>query len=275
MLRSRPDRTSVHRLLAADREQLAWTAEDGSGSPAIASWRYHSTSPDAADDNLRRFKPGVIDVIAGCDVAQHWVQIPPASVASFAELRLVAQTRCAYLHGGTPAEWIVAADWHASRPFVCMGLPQDLVRPLGETLTKYRLVPRWHSAWSVLSCAAARAFPSEGWSAVRTPARVMLWHCSGAHVDCMASWAVSLQEPTAIAASRALQQVALEASRTGMDGRPLHWMDLLGDDDSFSGELSSVVRIQRDSRLAAAMANSASEAAAALAVGALTRRNRT
>ena len=271
--RSLPDRPAAPRVLAADRAQLVWTGSGGSGDTcAVASWSYREPSAAQLQGAFGDAKPGVIDVIAANDLALHWVQVPPASVTSFAELRLVAQARCAHLHGGSPDDWRVAADWHASRPFVCVALPQDVLVPIEERLNQFKLVPRWHSAWSVLSCGVPDAFPSDSWSAVRSPARVVLWHCRHAQVDCMATWPVDANEGTASAARRAVQQMHLEISRSGQLGdEVLHWLDLVTDEIALAGELPRVKPMVRDARIAATAPGLPSEAAAALALRELVR----
>jgi hypothetical protein len=257
-------------VLAVDRAQLAWIREGGTGACAMESWPYRDASAAQWQDAFGDAKPGFIDAIACNDLALHWVQAPPASVASFAELRQVVQARCAHHYGGAAGDWRVAADWHARRPFVCVALPQDVVLPIEQRLAEFKLVPRWHSAWSVLNCGAPQTFPSDGWSAVRSPARVVLWHCRDAQVDCMATWPVNAQEGTASAARRAVQQMQVEISRAAHSGgEVLHWMDLVADDAEPAGELPGVVPVRRDGRLAVMTPGLAGEAAAALALRAL------
>jgi hypothetical protein len=224
-----------------------------------------------AQDIFLPMRSGIVDVIAGNDVALHWVQSPPASLTSFAELRLVAQARCAHLYGGAPGDWRIGADWQASRPFVCVALPQDVVLPIEECLAEFKLVPRWHSAWSVLSCILPHAFASQGWNAVRSPARVVIWHCSNGQVDCMATCAVA-QQDSIEAARRASQQMRVEMSRSDQFGNAiLHWLDLVADNAEPAAELPGVVPVHRDSRLAAMIPRQPSEAATALALRMLAR----
>lgn len=276
MSRWRLDRASTPRILAADRAQLAWLQKEGAGPSVMAGWSYRGASPALTPETFPNLKPGFIDLIAGSDVTLHWVQVPPASVASLAELRLVAQARCAHLYGGTPGDWRVGADWHASRPFVCMALQQNVVLPIETALAGFKLVPRWHSAWSVLSCGLSQAFPADGWSAVRSPARVVLWHCRNALVDCVATWPVDPQETSADAARRASQQMQVEISRSEhSSGGLLHWVDLVVDGSVNAGELPGVLPMQRDSRIASVTHGVPSEAAGALALRALVRSART
>lgn len=267
MSRSPRENALASRVLALDRAQLAWMQAGSSDTPTVTSWSYRDGSATALQQALGDAKPGFIDVIAGNDVALHWIQAPPASVASFAELRLVAGARCAHLYGGTPSDWRIAGDWHPARPFVCSALPHDAVLPIEQQLAEFKLVPRWHSAWSVLGCGMAQAFPSNGWSAVRSPARVVLWHCSEAQVDGITTWPVAGLEDTAGAARRARQQMQVEISRSGhAEDGDLHWLDLIADDTLPALDVPGVSALKRDPRIAAELASVPTEAAAALAL---------
>lgn len=267
MSRSPREKSFASRVLALDRAQLAWMQGGSSGAPTVASWSYRHGSATPLQQAFGDAKPGFVEVIAGNDVAIHWVQEPPASTASFAELRLVAGARCAHLYGGTPADWRIAGDWHPSRPFVCCALPQDAVLPIEQHLAGFKLVPRWHSAWSVLSQGMPQAFPSDGWSAIRSPARVVLWHCSGAQVDGMAIWPVDAQDDTASAARRARQQMQVEMSRSGhAHDEGLHWLDLVADDPLPALGEPGVSALIRNARIAKVPGAAPSEATAALAL---------
>jgi hypothetical protein len=261
---------SASRVLALDRTQLAWVQGGPSGAPTVGSWSYQDGSVSPLQQAFADAKPGFVDVIACNDVVVHWVQAPPAATASFAELRLVAGARCAYLYGGTPGDWRVAGDWHSTRPFVCCALPQDVVLLIEQRLAELKLLPRWRSAWSVLSYGMPRAFPADGWSAVRGPARVVLWHCRAAQVDCMVIWPIDVQEDITNAARRARQQVHVEISRSGhQSDAHLHWLDLVADDPLPVLEVPGVSTLKRDPRFALLPAGAQSEASVALALRSL------
>lgn len=269
MSRSRPSRAARRPALAVDRHQLAWTRDSAAGNPLFGSCPYVREPAPELRDAVEGLRRGLIDIVAGNDLALHWVQTPPASLASFAELRLVAQARCVRLHGGTASEWRIAADWRADRPFVCAALPETVCAQIEQLLSPYKLVPRWHSAWSVLSSGMSKGLPADGWSAVRSPARVVLWHCRDAQVDCMASWGVDPQQSGADAAQTALQHKQLEIARAGhADEGGLHWLDLgNGKDDSPAAD--GLLPIQLDRELPRNRGTAPSEAGAALAIWSL------
>jgi hypothetical protein len=262
---SPPERSPIDRVLALDLEHLAWV-QNGGAAARVMSWPYREASTAPLKDAMGAVRPGPVDLIVCNDTALHWLQAPPTSVSSFAELQLVAGARCAHLHGGSPADWRIAADWQTSRPFMCAAVPQDTALKIEQALSELNLKPRWHSAWSVLCCAATRILPPNGWSAVRTPTRVMLWHCRAGRVDCFAAWAVSPTEGSASAARRAIQQMHVENARSGHTGADaLHWLDFVDRNALCAGELSGVTAVW-DARLDAAPDTDRSEAAVALAL---------
>jgi hypothetical protein len=170
---------------------------------------------------------GHVDVVAANDLALHWLQTPPARVASLAELHLVAQVRCAHLYGGAPGTWRIAADWRIDKPFVCAALPQDIAARVEDRLANSRRHVRWHSAWGVVARVIAQSFPANGWSAMRTPARTVLWHCRAGDVDCIASWPTSAQVAGEEAAHDAVRRMIVESSRVeDAPAGELYWLDL-------------------------------------------------
>jgi hypothetical protein len=256
-------------VLGIDRQQIAWPRAAAMGSASFGSCPYPGEPAPDLGDALDGARPGSIDVIAASDLTLHWVQTPPVSLASFAELKLVAQARCVHLHGGTPSDWRIAADWRADRPFVCAALPDAVCTHIEQLLLPHKLVPLWHSAWSVLSAGLSKALPADGWSAVRSPARVVLWHCRKAQVDCMASWGVDPQQSGGDAARTAIQQKQLEIARAGhVDDDTLHWLDLEDGGDAVALH-AGLVRLRTGRQLARDWGAALSEASAALALRSL------
>lgn len=153
-----------------------------------------------------------LDVIASTDLALHWLQQPPSATRTLEELKLVAATRCAHLFGGNPAEWWIAGDWTARRPFVCSALPRAVVATLQHACQARRTQLRWHSAWSLVASAHARHFPHDGWSAMRSPSRLTLWHCTAGHVDAMATLSIATQATDTEVAHALELQMKLECA---------------------------------------------------------------
>lgn len=207
---------------ALDAQGLAWR-------PTAASAIATAADPAAGlAQRLQGVRPGAtVDVIAASDIAVHWLQAPPAAIGSLGELRLVAQARCAQLFGGNAHGWWVGADWDARRPFTCAGLPAVAVQSLQAEASRHRAHLRWHTAWSLWCSAHAAQVPNNGWSALRTPARVMLWHCRGGRVSALAGLMLAPGTSPAQARERARQQIRIENLHQAQDASDeLHWNEL-------------------------------------------------
>lgn len=211
-------------VLGLDAQHLAWLRDDQSFPGEVATARH----TDGVVQALAGAGPGLtVDVIAASDLALHWVQTPPANVASLSELRLVAGARCAHLYGGSPQDWWVAADWDSTRPFPCAALPRSVVAPLNRRLTQLAARARWHTTWGMLCSARADAFPENGWSAMRSANSVTLWHCREGMVNCLTTSPLDEDATDRQALEWALQYVQIEALRSdALPQGPLHWLDL-------------------------------------------------
>lgn len=249
MSRLLPEKPRVRRMaLAVSRHELAWATRDENGLDRIhrRSWNDDPATAMRAALSREPGSPSVrqVALIAANDLALHWLQTPPGALASFEELRLVAQARCAHLYGGAPADWWVTADWRADAPFVCAALPRAVVQPLDQALAALGSQVHWHTAWGLLCAARATAFPSNGWSAFRSPAQVILWHCGAGRVDSLSALPADAAEDSASAAARALQQMRVEASRAqGVVVGTLHWLDLAASEGSPTPEGAQAVHL--------------------------------
>jgi hypothetical protein len=206
-----------------DAHRLAWhSAGDQSKAPNCAPHL------DAITDALTQLPRGAsVDVIAGNDIAVHWLQTPPSSASSLEELRLVASARCVHLFGGTPQDWWIAADWDAVQPFACAALPTTKVAPLQNRLAASGIQAQWYTNWGVACAAKRNTFSSEGWSALRSPSRLLLWHCRKGRLDCLAAQSISPDTEDQEAVAQALQQTKLETLRDpSLTDGPIHWVTL-------------------------------------------------
>lgn len=213
----------LHVAWGLDARELAWqqtNAAEGTARRAV-----HAQALPLALAQLPR---GVgVDVVAANDVAVHWLQTPPSSVASLDELRLVAAARCSQLYGGSSRDWWVAADWNALAPFVCGALPRSIVGPLQLQLAAAGVTARWHTAWGVACGSGTNTFPAHGWSALRSPTRVLLWHCSEGQVDCLNLQSVSVNTTDEDARAQAQRQARIEGIRdASLSVGPLHWINM-------------------------------------------------
>lgn len=216
-------RQSTRATWGLDPRELAWRP-DGERKGAALRAPHAEALPRA----LAQLAPGTgVDLIAGNDIAVYWLQTPPSSVASLQELRLVAAARCSHLYGGTPTDWWIAAEWDAAAPFVCAALPYSTVRPLQQRLEAAGIAARWHTAWGVACDLDADSFPDDGWSALRSPHRFVLWHCREGRVDCLSMHSVTPDTADEDANAQALRHIRVECLRdSSLAKEPLHWVSI-------------------------------------------------
>lgn len=220
-LKPRAGKTGV--VWGMDAQLLAWRPTDAQESVLV------DTHEDGAIQALVNVTPGqVIDVIVANDLAAHWVQHPPASAKSFSELRLVAQARCAHLYGGTPQDWLIAADWDAKQPFVCAGLHRANLQSLQEHVTQHGCRVRLHTAWSLLAEKRAHVFPSDGWVGLRSPRRIMLWQSNRGKVTRLLKLAADTNAREESAAELVAQSLRIEMPGDDISAElaALRWFDM-------------------------------------------------
>ena len=183
MSRWLPDRLRVRRVAwGVDAHGIAWQ-ESGMA-------RELSHEDDAVAHALQAAGSAGVEAIAANELAVHWLQQPPQAIQSLQELRLVAQARCAHLHGGRPDDWWVAGDWTVDRPFVCAALPRAVVQPLQDRCDRQGIRVRWHTVWSLLARHRPASLPNEGWCGMRTASRALLWHCKDGQVTTLTGFAI-------------------------------------------------------------------------------------
>jgi hypothetical protein len=171
-----------------------------------------------------------VQLVAGNDVAVHWLQAPPAALRSLQELRLVTAARCADLFGGNAQDWWIAGDWDAKRPFACTALPRALIQSLLEVIAQRGLRAGWHTAFGLAGRHWADAFPADGWGGLRTAEHASVWHCSRGRLVHLAGLVLQ-----AGADADALAQATARLDRLGQpplpDG-PVNWRHLPGESEA-------------------------------------------
>jgi hypothetical protein len=249
-------------VLGVDGQHLAWMVRDASNGQWTAdglahSGRLHAAARSAAAQ-LRRHQPRLrtIDVVVGADLARHWVQTPPASVASLAELQQIAQARRAHLFGNTFGDaaqtWWIAGDWDARRPFVCAAMPAALCADVQAALANAGLTPRWQTLWGLLAQSPPQALPADGWCALRSTSRMLVWHCAGGQVRALLTLPTHLLEDPGEAAARAWQSVVAECTGAALPASgPLHWLDLVAGTATVSHPHVQQVRLSTPQRTGA------------------------
>lgn len=249
-------RRSTALTLGLDLHGLAWL-KDGDMGNAVARGSHQEGLAQAlaSAEPVRN-----VEIIAANDIALHWLQTAPSSVASFGELRLVAGARCALLFGGSPEDWWVTGDWKANQAFACAALPMSVVTPLSQQLEQLRIRLHWHTVWGLISRDLADAFPADGWGAVRSAERVVLWHCRAGQLNCLTAFHVGSAYSGEQTIELARQQMLVQSSRD--ENAPagiLTWFDLTGRDEFSS--LPGICRIELPRPTAKTTAQSEAEMA--------------
>lgn len=168
-----------------DSTHLAWRlGGDSATRPGLQPQHGARQWLPALPDSLTE-----VHVIASHRVAVHWTQVPPDNLRSLDELRRAAAARCALLFGGVAGDWWLAADWQASRPFVCAALHRTRMGHLEQALRERRWVWHWHSAAMLL--AQSPPSPQAGWVAARSPRRLLLWHQREGRPDAALNWPIA------------------------------------------------------------------------------------
>jgi len=140
LLRS-PARRGAHPELLA---QAVLPAADGDGSAPTPSAALLAETLDtllAPIASAHRRWP--LHLVLDDRLARLWQVTPPAGLSLWsgpADLHSMAAMRLQQLHSENPAEWQIAADWQARRPFVAAALPR-------ATLAALRAVSERHVLW--------------------------------------------------------------------------------------------------------------------------------
>jgi len=217
--RSQPESSATTAIVGMGSRGYCWRTPEGS-APAV-----EQGNADAVRQALASLPVGTtVNVVAGHDTAVHWLQTPPASLQSMEELRLVAAARCSQLYGGTARDWWIAGDWNAAAPFACAALARSQVGTLDEALAAAGLRVRWQSVWGLVCGHHADQFPATGWSALRTPERIVAWHCLDGRINAITTLAIDPQADAAEAQRAVASQIQLEGLRdSALPQGPVHW----------------------------------------------------
>ena len=165
-----------------------------------------------------------IHCIAALELCVHWMQVPPEGVASLKELRAVAAARCAQLHGGAAADWLVAADWSATRPFPCTAIAMPPLAAFLAHCVRERVNVSWATAWGATCEQAGRSF-GDGWWALRSPSRVVHWQCRHGRVSDIGDVNVAASAADAEVESQLQGRMRLAKVRgTPVAQTPLRWV---------------------------------------------------
>lgn len=173
------------------------------------------------------------DVVVGSGLARHWVQEVPRGLRSFAELRMLVQSRAEQLFGSEPG-WTVAADWRSAGPFLCAAVPRTLTDAASAASAQQRSKLVLTTSLVRAMCVLRPSTPSNGWSALLEADHLHLLHLQNGDTARMRSVTV----PASVRAEQAEAFAADEVARTaglfgGLPAGPVHFY-ALGQDSSAS-----------------------------------------
>jgi hypothetical protein len=174
---SSPDATLPPAVVGINAQGAAWLARSAAG---VGHWHYlawPNATPQQALDQLQGqlqkhsapSDPLHTRLVLAPSLVRHWLQTPPAQVASLKELRSVALARCSQLFG-TPASngtvnatWSVSADWHARSPFVCAALASDWANACAQKQARAQVT---QDLVALVTQQYQRHLPRDGWLAL-------------------------------------------------------------------------------------------------------------
>ena len=133
-------------LHAFDRASKAWrvTAVQSGGlvgpaheTPALAAASLQHTITDL----LREHAPTSADLrtVVRDECARYFVVEPPDNARRMSDLQLAARLRFDGLYGDPPADWVVNADWHATRLFLACAVPAPVIVAVANAARACRL----------------------------------------------------------------------------------------------------------------------------------------
>ncbi|MFZ4536466.1 hypothetical protein [Propionivibrio sp.] len=145
-------------------EVLAWVAVDALQHGSVTA--LCGALPDLKPENPVA-TPASLRVTVDDSLARSFVVTPPRGAQSLRELRASAAARFAALYGDPTEQWLLAADWQVTVPFIVCALPRQLFQAL-ESLDRtndWRLdsvKPALVRAWNCLHA----SIPANGWLVV-------------------------------------------------------------------------------------------------------------
>lgn len=171
-------------LIGVSSTQVSWQFAGGTRQaaplPAPGGQYEQMAATIAASPMPARF--AAVHVVAGSSVARHWLQAPPQGLRSLSELQALVQSRADQLFGSHP-EWVVAADWHATRPFLCAALPREVDRMASTIARAKRATPHVTSSLCLALSQHARHMPAQGWAVLHEPEALHMLYFSAGRLE--------------------------------------------------------------------------------------------
>jgi len=155
-----------------------------------------------------------VHVVVASGAARHWLQTAPTGLRSLSELQALVQSRAVQLFGADPA-WVVAADWHATRPFLCAVLPIEIDRLASGMAHTRRATPYLSTSLSVALAQHARNLPANGWTTLHEPEALHLMYFSAGRLEYLRTAMVPIGLHAVALEGEAAAEVARSAALAG------------------------------------------------------------
>lgn len=176
-----------------------------------------------------------VDVCVDASVAQHWISQAPQGARSLSEVQAYAMARRLQLFGDGDAQtWEMRADWHASRPFLCVAMPESLMTLIQAWCEAGR--KRWvlRSELTALVSMAAPAWQGASWWSVGTPSiSATGWLDEGTSVNHVRTW---LAQDALASDERRIEMIRTELGRVALRAGiepPSNWVDMSWDGQGY------------------------------------------
>jgi hypothetical protein len=166
-------------------------------------------------------------LILAPSLIRHWMQSPPAQIASLNELRSVALARCTQLFGSQPSAingesgWALSANWHASQAFMCTAVPSVWMQALEHNPSMR------HANDDILARTLRqhrRALPRDGWLAIAIAQSLYLLQLQHDRVINLRMMRIPMHANAAQMQQTAVDEWTREMLRTHSQAITLHWL---------------------------------------------------
>jgi hypothetical protein len=207
-------------------------------------WQEQQTAEQAIESLLRRLsieRSSAVQWVVAPSLLKHWLQQPPDHVQSLNELHAVSHQRAQHLFGsvqpssmsGQASTWLVSADWHASRAFLCAALPQNWAAPLmgkesmQDTIVVSNRASAIVSPLQLILSKFQKQFPYQGWLAVVTANTLYLMNFKNKQCVHFRSLQLAIDLKIEELQTIALVEWQRDMLRTQQNSEQLHWLCLM------------------------------------------------
>lgn len=191
-------------------------------------------------------KLAVVHVVVGSSLARHWLQTAPPGLRSLSELQTLVQSRAAQLFGGE-AGWVVAADWHASRPFLCAALPREVERLASGIARTRNATSHLATSLSLALAQHARNLPADGWTVLHEPEAMHLLYLAGGRLEYLRTVVIPIGLEALALEEEAGAEVARSAALAGgLPTTPLAILSMSKDPNATQSSAALALATQAD-----------------------------